>query len=60
MIDLLYKLISERTDLGSVKVTVVVVDVNDNPPKFEDSQKSFIGVPGTAKANYLVTKLKVS
>ena len=52
--------ISDVRDLGTVKVTVVVVDVNDNPPKFDASQKALVGVPSTSKANYLVTTLKVS
>lgn len=53
--------VTESTELETVKVTVVVLDVNDNPPKFTDAQRQnqLFGVPSTAKANYPVTTLKV-
>ena len=54
--------IPDSAELGTVKLTVVVQDVNDSPPRFTDAQKQnqIFGVPSTAKANYLVTTLKVS
>ncbi|KAL4241078.1 long-chain fatty acid transporter fat1 [Mactra antiquata] len=43
---------------STTRIIVNVTDVNDNPPRFIESQKHVFGVPDNVKANYIITMLK--